>query len=159
MLDDNCEREVTVEECIEFAAKEGMDYIECSAKNGANVEVAFRRVVITAVSLFPDVKDFLDLTGLPHGWMSLPIDDDDQRRKYYNYWTSLTTFENPLQPAPHGLIFASQQRLLLKSDNDIGHTINKDGKEIIVKGSMKIEKVNNEVNGDRKNPRTCCIIL
>ena len=48
-----------------LAYEEGMDYIETSALTGANVEVAFRRLILSVASRLPDVKVHLQLSGLP----------------------------------------------------------------------------------------------
>ena len=64
-------REVQVDEGIALAQKEGFDFIETSAKSGENVEVAFRRLILSVAAMLPDVKVHLELSRLPKGWLEL----------------------------------------------------------------------------------------
>ena len=63
------QRAVPVDEARAFAEQEGMDFIETSALTAANVETAFRRLVLSVARSLPDVKAHLELTGLPQGWI------------------------------------------------------------------------------------------
>lgn len=64
------ERQVSQEDAKEFASFENFDFVETSALTGEGVEPMFRRMVLSAARLLPDVKVNLELTGLPDGWIS-----------------------------------------------------------------------------------------
>jgi hypothetical protein len=110
-VDDNNKqnRAITSEMATAFAKKYSMDYIEVSALTGNNVDVAFRRLILSAASILPDVKVHLDVIGLPSGWMKSRNDDINTNSKskyvYTNYWKNTTTLEEPTAPAEHGLIY------------------------------------------------------
>lgn len=55
---------------MKFAETFGLDFLEVSALTGANVEQAFRRLILSVAKLLPDVKVHLDLVGLPEGWLA-----------------------------------------------------------------------------------------
>lgn len=63
---DNC---VQTSEAISFARSKDIDFTEVSAYTGENVDIAFRRLILSVAKLLPDVKTHLDLTGLPDGWI------------------------------------------------------------------------------------------
>ena len=117
----NKNRVVTSEMSTAFAKKYSMDYIEVSALTGNNVDIAFRRLILSAGSILPDVKVHLDVIGLPLGWMKCSNDDINTNSKhkyvYTNYWKNTTTLEEPIAPAEHGLIYE-----VSKKDYPIIHT-------------------------------------
>lgn len=70
-------REVPIEEAIEFARAHNLDYIETSALTGFSVHTMFRRLIFSVAKLIPDVKNNLELMGLPEGWMiKLPSENE-----------------------------------------------------------------------------------
>lgn len=69
LLNENRVREVSIDEAKEFAQVENFDYIETSALSGLSVEILFRRLVLSVAKVLPEVKNHLDLVGLPEGWM------------------------------------------------------------------------------------------
>lgn len=81
MVTDNTEsREISVEEASLFAREHNLDFIETSALNGVNVEIAFRRVVLSVARKLPDVAIHLELNCLPDGWISysLPVVEQEE---------------------------------------------------------------------------------
>jgi hypothetical protein len=62
---------VPIEDAVAFATENNMDYIDVSAQSGLNVETAFRRCILSVAKLLPDVSSFLELNGLPTGWIKL----------------------------------------------------------------------------------------
>lgn len=64
------EREVPVEEAIEYAKSENIDYIETSALSGENVDAMFRRISLSVGRLLPQVAVHLEVSYLPDGWMA-----------------------------------------------------------------------------------------
>lgn len=85
-----------------LAAEEGIDYVETSALTGTNVDLAFRRLILSVANRLPDVKVHLQLNGLPEGWRDATVDDEDctnsgsGMREYLNYWTN----ESSLMSSP-----------------------------------------------------------
>lgn len=70
-------REVPIEEAVEFARAHNLDYIETSALTGFSVQTMFRRLIFSVAKLIPDVKNNLELMGLPEGWMiKLPSENE-----------------------------------------------------------------------------------
>ena len=111
---DKQRRAVSTETAVAFATKHGMDYIEVSALSGDNVNSAFRRLILTAASILPDVKVHLDVIGLPVGWMKVPNDDtktnNKHKYKYINYWRDTSSLEEPTAPAEHDLIYEAEKK-------------------------------------------------
>jgi hypothetical protein len=107
-------RAVSTDAAVAFAMKYSMDYIEVSALTGKNVDIAFRRLILSAASILPDVKVHLDVIGLPSGWMKSPNEDIKTNAKqkyiYTNYWKGSTTLEEPTTPADHGLVYESERK-------------------------------------------------
>lgn len=64
-------RDVSVEEGIAFAERLNMDFVECSALTKVNVEKMFRRISLSVAKMLPDVKQNLELAGLPDGWLAV----------------------------------------------------------------------------------------
>ena len=64
-------RDVSVEEGKAIAEKYNMDFLECSALTKQNVEKMFRRISLSVAMLLPDVKQNLELAGLPEGWLAV----------------------------------------------------------------------------------------
>lgn len=70
LLDAGKEREVSVEEAIEYAKSENIDYIETSALSGSNVDHMFRRISLSVARALPEVAIHLEVSYLPEGWMA-----------------------------------------------------------------------------------------
>jgi hypothetical protein len=49
----------------------GLDFIETSAKSGLNVDIAFRRAIISVARLLPHIKDTIKSAALPEGWLKM----------------------------------------------------------------------------------------
>lgn len=64
---------VSVAEGIAFADAHNFDFTEASALTSANVELAFRRMILSVARKLPDIRVHLDLTELPDGWLRTPI--------------------------------------------------------------------------------------
>jgi hypothetical protein len=72
------DRAVSIEEATALAESENMDFLETSALAGHCVERMFRRLILSAARLLPDIATHLDLAALPEGWMIyLPPDSDE----------------------------------------------------------------------------------
>jgi hypothetical protein len=102
-------RQVTTEEAIEFAKSSNLDYIECSAKDNINTEVAFRRPVLLAASFFPEIQDSLVLTGLPDGYMVINDVNDVSKSSYCNYWLNEKQATIPTTSASTGLLYEADK--------------------------------------------------
>lgn len=102
-------RQVTTEEAIEFAKSSNLDYIECSAKDNINTEVAFRRPVLLAASFFPEIQDSLVLTGLPDGYMVINDVNDVSKSSYCNYWLNEKQSTIPTTSASTGLLYEADK--------------------------------------------------
>lgn len=107
-------RAVSTEAAVAFATKYSMDYVEVSALTGKNVDVAFRRLILSAASILPDVRVHLDVIGLPSGWMKCSNEDTKTNTKqkyiYINYWSGSTSLEEPTSPADHGLVYEAERK-------------------------------------------------
>ncbi len=104
-------RQVTTKEAIEFAKSENLDYIEVSAKDNINTEVAFRRPVLLAASFFPEIQDSLVLTGLPDGYMVVNDPNDLNKSSYCNYWLNESQTTIPTTTAANGLLYEADKVL------------------------------------------------
>ena len=104
-------RQVTTKEAIEFAKSENLDYIEVSAKDNINTEVAFRRPVLLAASFFPEIQDSLVLTGLPDGYMVVNDPNDLNKSSYCNYWLNESQTTIPTTNAATGLLYEADKVL------------------------------------------------
>jgi small GTP-binding protein len=92
-------RVVTIAEAAEFAESTGLDYLETSARTGENVEIAFRRVIMSVARLLPGIKEVIKDQKLPKGWLYLT-----EQEKYLNYWTGDLVSTRPETPALTGLV-------------------------------------------------------
>lgn len=92
-------RLVSIAEAAEFAESSGLDYIETSARTGENVEIAFRRVIMSVARLLPGIKEHIKDQKLPKGWLFIT-----DKEKYLNLWTGDTVSSLPESPALTGLI-------------------------------------------------------
>lgn len=99
---DPTKRKVTVVEAAEFAESVGLDFVETSARTGENVEIAFRRVILTVATLLPGIKEYVKAQGLPRGWIYIP-----EKKKYLNLWTGASTDKRPERSAETGLLVTS----------------------------------------------------
>jgi hypothetical protein len=97
--DMNTKRVVTIAEAAEFAESTGLDYVETSARTGDNVEIAFRRVIMSVARLLPGIKEAIKDQKLPKGWLYLT-----ELEKYLNYWTGDLVPTRPETPALTGLV-------------------------------------------------------
>ena len=155
-VDDNIKqkRVVTSEMATGFAKKHQMDYIEVSAFTGANVTVAFRRLILSAASILPDVKVHLDVLGLPVGWMKCHNEDLNTNSKhkytYTNYWKNITTLEEPTAPAEHGLIYE-----VFKKDYPVIHTCRSSSSSTRSSFTNRIEDLPEESTTSGKCVDTC----
>lgn len=70
LLEKGHEREVSVEEAIEFAKQENMDYMETSALTNYYVDHMFRRISLAVARALPEVAIHLEVSDLPEGWMA-----------------------------------------------------------------------------------------
>ena len=132
---DTSPREVPVTDAITFAEANRMDFVETSALKGENVEMAFRRLVLSVAVLLPPVRVHMSLTGLPDGWISIKVKDERadvssvasvkaeleadtraasqsspsssgrSRNMYCNYWTGEMCEAFPSSPAETGLLY------------------------------------------------------
>ncbi len=123
---------VPTDEALAFAKEFDMDFIEVSAHTGQNVEIAFRRCILSVAKLLPDARSFLELNGLPTGWLKVvktappATNSDGSERKpqgglssslkstvtvYINYWTGEehTFSEPPFTTAPTKLLYESNK--------------------------------------------------
>jgi hypothetical protein len=57
-LDDPASRQVPTLQALNFAKKHKMDFCEVSAKSGANVEVALRRLIVSVAFSLAEEDDF-----------------------------------------------------------------------------------------------------
>jgi 50S ribosomal subunit-associated GTPase HflX len=92
-------RKVTVVEAAEFAESVGLDFVETSARTGENVEIAFRRVIVSVASLLPGIKESIKAQRLPRGWIFV-----SDKKKYLNLWTGASTDTKPERTAETGLL-------------------------------------------------------
>lgn len=98
------ERAVSTAEGLEFAESHGMDFVESSAREGVNVETAFRRLIMAVAQLLPEGKERLKQatsrspsfasatdggaeTELPDGWVRVPSLKRPGEWSYENIWT------------------------------------------------------------------------
>jgi small GTP-binding protein len=102
--DMNGKRIISVGEAAEFAESCGLDFIETSARTGENVEVAFRRVIISVARLLPVIKDHIKSQNVPSGWLYLP-----DKQKYINLWTTDLVEDKPTEEAKSGLIVTANR--------------------------------------------------
>ena len=66
-------RKVSKEDGVALAKELEVDFVETSAFDGV-VEHVFRRCILSVAPVIPDVAIHLDLTGLPHGWITATPD-------------------------------------------------------------------------------------
>lgn len=64
-------REVSIEDGIAYAKQENMDFTETSALTGYCVEQMFRRITLLAARKIVEVRDNIDLSSLPDGWLAI----------------------------------------------------------------------------------------
>lgn len=99
---DPAKRMVPLVEAAEFAESTGLDFVETSARTGENVELAFRRVVVSVACLLPGIKEYLRSQKLPRGWIHVP-----DKGKYINLWTGAGSDNKPEEAAQTGLLVTS----------------------------------------------------
>lgn len=75
LIEKGQEREVSVEEAVEFARQVNMDYMETSALTNHYVDHMFRRISLCVARALPEVAIHLEVSDLPDGWMACSVCD------------------------------------------------------------------------------------
>jgi len=101
-------RQVSKVEAQRIAARYGMDFIETSAKENINVEVAFRRLIMSVARLLPEAEDEKD--PLPPGWSMVHSKTTAGMLVYENYWTGERVQKRPKAPASQQSYGAETQK-------------------------------------------------
>jgi hypothetical protein len=93
-------RVVDVNSGFALASEYSMNYLDCSAETGFNVDTAFRIIIFSVAGVFPDIKKIMLKDALPSGWLTLgTTNDEDGNDEYCNVWTGETISETPVEDA------------------------------------------------------------
>ncbi len=87
-------REVSINEGEAFAEEIDVDFVEVSAKTGENVQLAFRKLILSVAKKLPDVKIHLELTGLPEGWLQIDCAPEQAQEVSSNNEITITNLED-----------------------------------------------------------------
>jgi len=129
LVGNKCDKEelrvITKLEAQAMAAQYGMDFIEVSAVNNVNVEVAFRRLIMSIATLLPAPQ--LIKERLPSGWTEVK---DQYHTEYENFWTGERVQTRPIDVAsqqnygePGKRRKESSEGMLFRCFEDIGYPI------------------------------------